>query len=127
MPVVAFVFSVAFLLRLLAFSVSSVEVSPSAPAVALVGIGPLPSSIVASVLGVVATVGGSVACVVGAEVGGSVGAEVSMGLEFLQPQPVNRTTVNTAANRRTPYFFIFRPPNNMVSDVLLPDLNNLPW
>ena len=106
-PVVALVFSVALLLRLRAASVVSVEVSPSAPAVALVGRGPLPSSMVASVPGKVSVVEGSVACVVGTEVVGTVGMDVSAGLEFLQPQPVNSTAAKTATSKRTLYFFIF--------------------
>ena len=77
--------------------------------------------------GAVSIVDGSVACVVGAVVGCVVGMDVSAGLEFLQPQPVNNAAAKTATSRRMLYFFILLPPNYMVSKVLLPNVCDLPW
>jgi hypothetical protein len=104
---VGFVFFGIFRLRPAASSVVALEVSPSAPAVALVGRGPLPSSIVGSAVGTVSPKDGSVSCVVGSVVTGTVGMLVSAGFEFLQPHPVNKVTIKMAVRKIALYFFIF--------------------
>ena len=117
-PVVGFVFFGIFRLRPAASSVVALEVSPSAPAVALVGRGPLPSSMVSSTVGAVltvASVGAVVGMVVGAVVGMVVGAVVFIGWEFLHPQPVKMTALRTSTRKSTVYFFIVKPPNLLCS------------
>lgn len=92
------------------------EVSPSAPAVALVGRGPFPSSMVSwvvsvgMVVSVVDAVGAVVGMVVG--VGRVVGAVVFIGLELRHPQPTKMAAMNTRVIRSSAYFFMVIPPKN---------------